>query len=138
MDFEDYLTNRYQQQIDWYDSKSSSNQRTYKFFQVLVIVLSFSTPVIIALSYDSSKIIAIVISFLVAILSSVTATFKFYENWINYRTTCESLRKEKYYYDFGIGPYKGIADKKSLFVERVEDLISKEHTKWIDLQKKKE
>lgn len=137
-DFQDYVNNRYKQQIEWYDSKSQKNQWIYKVLQIIIIILSFSTPVIIALSYDSSKIISILVSSMVAILSTTIATFKFYENWINYRTTCESLKKEKHYYDFHIGPYKEVTDKQSLFVERVEDLISKEHTIWITFQKKKD
>ncbi len=135
-EFKHYLENRYKKQIEWYDSKSLQNQRLYKGFQTTVILLSFLTPIIIALSYDDSKIISIIVSSIVAILSTIIATFKFYENWVNYRTTCESLRKEEYYYNFEIGPYKG-EKKEELFVQRIEELISKEHSLWGDLQKKK-
>ena len=35
----------------------------------------------------------IVTSVLVAIITASLKTFKFQENWINYRTTCETLEK---------------------------------------------
>ena len=57
------------------------------------------------------------------------------ENWINYRTTCETLRKEKYFYDGGIGEYRSAANAEAIFIERVESVIARENTLWISAQK---
>lgn len=47
-------------------------------------------------------------------------TFKFEENWINYRTTCETLKKEINFFNAGIDEYKDSQDREGLFVKRVE------------------
>jgi hypothetical protein len=41
----DYLTYRVDNQIDWYDKKSSWNQRLYKRLQILQIVAAASIPI---------------------------------------------------------------------------------------------
>ena len=74
----------------------------------------------------------------VAILSSALTTFKYYDNWINYRTICETLKKEKYLYNAEIDEYSSVEDKKALFVQRVEALISRENTLWVTTFKKSE
>ena len=65
-------------------------------------------------------------------------TFKFQENWVNYRTIAEALKKEKHYYDAGALEYATVEDKEQLFVERVEVLISTESTSWMAIGTKKE
>lgn len=128
-EFEDYLKNTYQDQINYYDKKSMRNKRLYLICKILIIVVSFSVPIMVA--YDLHKDILVVLSSIVAILSAIVVAFRFYENWMNYRSTCESLKKEKPHYDFGVGPYENIEDKEGLFVKRVEALISREHTEWL-------
>lgn len=138
--FEKYLNDRYYGQIEWYDKKSLSNQKRYRQYQFSLIVLSALTPVLIAidLAYPNNSIlqwIPIVTSVCVAVLTSILKTFKYQENWINYRTICETLKKEYYFYEAGVDEYGEIEDKDSLFVERVESLISRENTLWINICK---
>ena len=64
-------------------------------------------------------------------------TFKFQENWVNYRTIVEALTKEKYYYDAGALEYATVEDKEQLFVERVEALISTESVSQMSIGTKK-
>ena len=71
----------------------------------------------------------------VAILTTGLKTFKYQENWINYRSTCETLRKEKRFYDAGLGDYGNTKDKEALFVDRVESMISRENTMWVRTHK---
>jgi LPS O-antigen subunit length determinant protein (WzzB/FepE family) len=79
--------------------------------------------------------ITVAISAIVAIATTVIKTFKYQENWINYRTTCETLRKEKHFYTAKINEYDSAEDKEALFVDRVEALISRENTMWLTAQK---
>ena len=58
-----------------------------------------------------------------AITIAAVKTFRFQENWINYRTVAEALKKEKHYYNAGAIEYATDKNKKQLFVERVEALI---------------
>ena len=142
-DFERYLQDRYFDQINWYDKKSMSNQKWYNILQWGLIVLAALTPVLVAIqpylkTYPSLKWLPVTTAVAVAILSSALKTFHFQENWINYRTTCETLKKEVFLYQANVGEYERVADKDQLFVERVEELISRENTLWIVVREKKE
>ena len=74
--------------------------------------------------------VATIFSIVVAILAAALKAFKYQENWINYRTTCETLKKEWFYYEARIGDYSTAEDPQALFVERSEALISRENTMW--------
>ena len=133
--FQKYLKERYEPEVNWYDKKSILNQRRYRYLQSVVIILSAITPVLVAIKVAQWP--AVVISAIVAIGTTMLKTFKYQENWIDYRTTCETLKKEIYYYTGGIGDYKETDDRESLFVERVESLISRENTMWLTAQRPK-
>ena len=75
---------------------------------------------------------------LVAISTAALKTFKYQENWISYRTTAETLKKEIHFYEATIQGYENVEDKEALFVERVESLISRENTFWLMSHEKKE
>ena len=142
-EFEKYLDDRYFDQIAWYDHKAIINQKLYRRAQWVLIILSAITPILIAIEAISKKIpwlvwIPLITATIVAILTSAMKTFKFQENWINYRTTCETLRKEIHLFNAGIGDYADVVDREALFVERVESLISRENTLWLTVQKQKE
>ena len=133
-EFQKYLEERYEDQIRWYDKKSAWNQKLYRNVQGSVILLAAITPVLVAIPLEATRWPAVVIAALVAIGTTSLKTFKYQENWINYRTTCETLRKEIYFYRAGLGDYRDSEDREALFVERVESLISRENTMWSTTQ----
>ena len=137
-DFQKYLKERYEDQVNWYDKKSASNQKLYRNLQGSVIILAAITPVLVAIAPDTNRWPAVIIAALVAIGTTVLKTFKYQENWINYRTTCETLRKEIHFYRSNSGEYTASKDREALFVERVESLISRENTMWLTTQQPKE
>ena len=85
-----------------------------------------------------SKICRWGLGVLLAVFTAMTSLYKYQENWINYRTTCETLRKEIHFYRAGSGDYRDSEDREALFVERVESLISRENTMWLTTQQPKE
>lgn len=137
--FEKYLTDRYFPQIDWYDQRSTFNKRWYVIMQWTVIVLSAVIPVVTAMIIHSSdKWLPAALGAVLTIGTAGLKAFKLQENWINYRTIAETLKKEKPYYDARISEYRNAADPEGLFVERVEALISRENSLWITAHEKKE
>jgi hypothetical protein len=141
--FEDYLKNRYQGAIKWYDKKSQQNKKRYDVFQWVLIISSSITPVLIAINFGLSefaylKWVAVIVAVVVTISASSIRIFRFHDNWVSYRTTCETLKKELYMHQAGIGEYRNSADKDSIFVERVEILISQENTLWLTIFKNEE
>ena len=135
--FKKYLHERYEDQVSWYDQKSMWNQKKYKQYQFILIILSAITPALIGIDFAYSnpylRFIPLITAVIVAILTSSLATFKYQENWINYRTICETLKKELYFYEASTEDYRASDDREALFVERVESIISRENTLWINV-----
>ncbi len=134
--FESYLRERFEPAMAYYDRMAQRYQRWYRTLQLALIVFSALTPALIAaealvLDERALAVVAFVASLLVAILASTIKTFQLQENWINYRTTCESLRRELFLYRTGAGPYAGAPTPETLFVEGVEDAIAREHSSWL-------
>jgi hypothetical protein len=127
----DYIDGRYRDQIRWYDKKSIRNKNFYYFFQWGVIILSTVIPVLVTSLPDTLKWVTTLVSIALAIGTSALKTFKFQENWINYRVIAESLKKEQYYMQTGVGEYRNANDKYQIFIERVESLLSRESSLWI-------
>jgi len=138
--FKEYLKDRYHDQIKWYDQKSIEFQKKYRLSQWLLIIFSSLTPLLILVDKLAKNIvwlswIPVGTAVLVAGLTAASKTLHFQENWINYRTTCETLKKEEYLYEADVGDYSTAGNKEALFVERVESLISRENTLWLATQK---
>jgi len=128
--FDEYVKNRYKDQVRWYDRKSVLNKRLNHTFQISIIILAAIVPIFAALQYTN---VTIVFSAIVAAGIGILKYCKFEEKWHNYRTTCETLRKEKIFYDNKVNGYENADNPEKLFVERVEALISKENTKWLTI-----
>jgi len=141
--FDKYLEDRYVKQMDYYSKASAKNQKRYSRFQWILIILSALTPVLAALIGKSTLInlnlLVVIVSSIVAILTTGLKTFGYQELWIAYRSTYEKLKPEIHYYNFNVGEYgrSGI-DKESLFVSRVEAILDKEHIQWPPAKKLQE
>lgn len=136
--FDEYLEKRYRKEIDWYDKRSSENKFRFVLFQWSVIILSAVIPVLTVSLSDGYKWLTASLGVLLAIGTAGLKSFKYHENWINYRTIAETLKKEQYFFYSKIGGYLDSADPEALFVERVENIISRENTLWIGVQKSKD
>jgi hypothetical protein len=142
--FEKYLVDRYQDQTDWYQAKASVNKKQYQRLQWGVIVLAAIVPVLVTLTSITPDTrgwvwgVTILFSMLLAVGTAGIKTFKFQENWINYRATAERLIQEKIFFDTDIGEYRSVDDKESLFVERVETIIAGENVGWVSTQNLKQ
>ena len=131
MDEKEYLEQRVEDQEQWYDGKSIWNQRWHKRLSILQILAAAVIPFVAGSSevIPLSNWIVGALGILVAVSTATSSLYKFQENWIQYRTTCETLRHEKYLYLTKNSPYDG-SDAFLLFVQNVEGLISRENTKW--------
>lgn len=132
--FAKYLTERYQDQLNYYEGASGKNQRKYKYFQWALIIFSTLTTILVALpkpeKFDTQYVI-VGTAAIVTILTSALKTFQYQELWVTYRSTIERLKPEIYYYTFNVGDYgQSGVDKETLFVTRVEGILGKEHDAW--------
>ena len=139
MTAQEYLTDRVNDQIEWYDKKSQFNQKRFKSIRVLNIILSVSIPFLTALMNDdknTSHVLKIVIGFigaLIAVSEAILNLYKYHENWIQYRNTAESLRHHRYLFETKTGIYANETNAFAALVDNIENLISKENTSWVGM-----
>ena len=128
---DEYITERVDDQIGWYDQKSQRAQSWFKRLRGLEIIAAGAIPLFAGFGGGStwSVIVVGVLGAIVAVLASLLSLNQFQENWIEYRTTCESLKHEKYLFLTKAEPYNE-DDPFDLFVQRIESLISKENSAW--------
>lgn len=138
MNQEEYISNRLEDQINWYDTKSTWNQKWFKRLQVYQFIAAALIPVMVIYVREEFILMRLLVALTgasIAIISGIIGLYKLQENWLEYRTTCESLQHEKYLYLSCSEPYN-IEDPFPLLVSRVETLISKENTNWTQYMRK--
>ena len=128
---DEYISERVDDQICWYDNKSQRSQRWFKRLRAIEIIAAGAIPLFAGFGGGAtwSVIVVGVLGAAGAIFASLLSLNQFQENWIEYRTTCESLKHEEYLFLTNAEPYNE-EDPFGLFVQRIESLISKENSTW--------
>ncbi len=131
MNEEEYLNDRLNDQIDWYDKKSQTSQKWFKKLRLLEIAAATIIPFLAGIGPNIPYYSIIIggLGVIIAVSAGVSALYKYHENWIEYRTTSETLKHEKYLFQAKCSPYNN-DDAFCKLVQRVEGLISKENTQW--------
>jgi hypothetical protein len=127
----EYFDSRLEDQINWYSGKSSHCQKRYKTLRVVEIISASLIPLLSGFG-DKVPHGPWVIGFLgvvIAICTAIAGLFKYHENWIQYRSTSEALKHEKYLFLTRVAPYDGEGRFPNL-VQRIESLISNENSTW--------
>ena len=138
----DPIIERLEDQISYYDAKSSRCQKSYKHIKLVEIISAALIPFLAALhvadTHDYVKaafaIATALLGVLITILEGVLQLQQYQQIWVTYRATCEALKHEKYTYLGKASPYANVPDAHALLAERVETLVSEEHAKWASLQ----
>ncbi len=121
---------RLEDQINWYDQRSIKNQRLYKRLKVIQIIAAAVIPFLAGIG--ASPYITGGFGVVIVILESLQQLNQYSQNWISYRTTCESLKHEKFLYLAKAGHYATAKEPSAMFAEHVEAIVSQEHAKWIN------
>jgi hypothetical protein len=132
MDTDEYLKVRLEAEIAWYDKKSGTNKRWNNNCRIAEIVCAAIIPLLAGYAKDGTPYVSIgigIFGVIVAACAGISALLKFQEQWIKYRTTAESLKKEKYLFLTKVEPYD-VEDPRPVLVQRVETLVSQENTNW--------
>lgn len=127
---------RLEDQISWYDKNSLRGHFLFKTLKAVVIVCAALIPLLSGLRV--TPWLTGSVGALIAVLEGLQQLNQYQQNWIRYRSTCESLKHEKYLYLAKAGPYAGVSDAHALLAERVESLVSQEEAKWVSAQEKAE
>src|SRR5260370_31356633 len=123
---------RLEDQISWYDSKSNRSQSWFKGLKLFEIGSGALIPFLAGFHAPAWSTGSLGV--LIVILEGVQHLNQYQHNSITYRSTCESLKHEKYLYLANAGPYSNDENRVAVLAERVESLVSQEHAKWFSSQ----
>jgi hypothetical protein len=129
---QEYIEQRLNDQISWYGRKSGTNQLWFKRLRFTEVLAAAIIPFLSGFAGESLAIkIAIgVLGVVVAVIASLLGLLRFQEHWISYRATAEALKAEKFLFLTQTQPYDK-EDAFHLLVQRVEVLLSKESSEWL-------
>jgi hypothetical protein len=130
----DPIMERLEDQISWYDRRSETNQRHFKRIKMVEIAAAAIIPFLSAFSFPRIMWVTGGLGVLITVLEGMLHLNQYQQNWTAYRSTCESLKHEKYVYLGKASPYANAADPHALLAERIESLVSQEHAKWASTQ----
>jgi Protein of unknown function (DUF4231) len=128
----DYIAQRLDNQMEWFERKCAYNQKAYKRLRMVELLAAALIPLLSGI--DSTRLphgtlIIGVLGMLIALIAGAMSLFKFHENWLQYRVTGEALKHERFMYLCRTGPY-GADNRYPLLVERVEKILMKENAAW--------
>ena len=133
MSIEEYLKNRVENQINWYDKKAISAQKQYKRLQFVEIIVAACIPLLVGYvgRFSWMQFVIGVLGVIITVIEGYISLNKVHENWIEYRSTCELLRHEKFLFEMKAPPYGDSESTEGLFVKNIELLISSESNNYI-------
>lgn len=133
---EEYISQRLDDQIDWYSKKSSTCQTRYKALRVIEFVAAALIPFLSGMGdkIPCGQWVIGALGVTIALAAAAGSLFKYHENWIQYRVTSEQLKHEKFLFATRSDPYED-ETRFGLLVQRVEALISKEAATWAQVSK---
>ncbi len=144
-EFVAYRDGRYKKAMEYYDARANNNRFWYRFCSGYILTASIAitpilnlipVPLITIGSYTfDGKFIASILSSTVALAAGFMSLFRCYGNWLSYRATWDALGHEIHWCNADCGEYRNAKDKRSLFVERVENLITSEGAEWLSRHK---
>ena len=132
---------RYDDEIQWYERTKKSQRLTFQFIQFSVILFSGLTPLLLLIP-DCPKLAAALPAAVAGMLTAITATFRFQDNYIRFAYTAEMLKSEKLKFetrstkDYRVAA--GDQEAFEIFVSRMEELIINEVTDWRQTAVKKD
>ncbi len=133
---EEYMQQRVDSQLQWYSDKAKLNKNWYIRLEVIAIILSVSIPFVSNFMTAATPWIKHCVSFIgvaIAAITGILALMKFRDNWVEYRTTAELLRHERYMFLTRTGAYAAV-NRFDIFVQTIENLLSKEVSNWKNYQ----
>jgi len=131
-DIAQYIANRVDDQLAYFDSNAIKNQKAYKRLKTVSIACNVLTTMTIALAFTVSEKYKVYMGILALVLSTIVlAAYQWEEfqnygaKWEKFRLVAEQLKSEKFTFLNRAGPYSDEDERliSSIFVERVERMI---------------
>jgi hypothetical protein len=120
---------RLEDQLNWYDRKSTAAQHAYKRMKVFELVVAAAIPV--AAGLHAAAAVTASLGAIVVVCEGTQQLYQWHANYVQYRSTAEALKHERALYLAHAGPYRH-TDRHRVLAERIEGLVSQEHAKWTE------
>jgi hypothetical protein len=130
----DYITDRVDDQISYFDKNAIENQKRYRFLKSTAIVCNVLTTMTIALAFTVPEKFKVLMGIIALILSTIVlATYQWEEfqnyggKWEKFRLVAEQLKSEKYLFLTNSGRYllNDQEEKLKLFATTVENILQR-------------
>jgi Protein of unknown function (DUF4231) len=122
-------------QSSWYGARSQRNRSIYIRLKGIQIIFAAAVPVVaVAAPGNIQRWTVAVLGALIGIVEGFVQLGQYQQNWLLYRATRESLKREEFLHGAGAGPYAGIPDPDTVYIERCDAIMSGEHAKWLTTQ----
>jgi len=125
-----FISERFEPMLAWYDARAVSSKKWYRIVSVYAILASFVLVPIASLTIVEMHVITTAVSCTIGAATALLAHFKWHEDWLRYRSTWDSLQRERSLYETRTDHYAQAGDPFRLFVERCEELFCREGTDW--------
>jgi hypothetical protein len=130
---------RLEEQLSYYTSRARSFQKRYQFAKIMQILLGAAIPVLAAvpgLHEPVFKLLSALFGATIATIEAVLQLFQWHALSLQYRSTAERLKRERWLLLAGAEPYVGIPsnDALVLLAARTNALLSNEHESWLGTQ----
>jgi Protein of unknown function (DUF4231) len=128
----EYIANRVDDQLGYFDSNAIRNQKAYKRLKSTSIACNVLTTMAIALAFTVSEQYKVYMGILALVLSTIVlATYQWEEfqnygaKWEKFRLVAEYLKSEKFLFLTRAGQYADLDEQAAScrFVEAVEHMI---------------
>ncbi len=132
MTAENYLEKRLDDQLSWYGKKSAVLKKRHYTIRVVIILISVILPFLTGIMSNETPYIKVAIavgSLIIAFFEGISSLYKYQEQWLSYRNTAETLKREKLLFLTKSGPYER-SQALSLLVTRCEGIMSDENQTW--------
>jgi hypothetical protein len=124
---------RLNSEIDWYNAKSVHNQRMFKRLKTATLAISVSIPLCALIVSWRPMVGAVITGILgasITLLEGLQGLNQYHDHWISYRSTTQALTNERFLFMCKAGVYATANNPTAQLAERVEALVSQEHSKW--------
>ncbi|OQW38671.1 MAG: hypothetical protein A4S08_00250 [Proteobacteria bacterium SG_bin4] len=126
---------RLEEQRKWYAAKSASCKNRYQGLRIAQVACAVMIPVFNLAEPSIAKWLTALSGAAIALLAGIEQINQYSTLWTAYRSTAERLKHEKSLFLSAAGPYRDQDEPARLILlaERIEEQISTEHAKWINV-----
>ena len=126
--------------FNWYTQKSQHNKRLYNYTRFFTYLIPCVVTVvgIVAVSIEGvwGLYVTTILSTMLIGVNHMIDHFRFYENWVRYRSTAEQLKRHTELFINHCEPYKKASEEENreAFVLSMESVAAAELLSWENLQ----